>query len=262
MIPSTNIAGPRAWMSSYFAKNPAFFASKARGDRPVDFSHPRVAPGGVCLGVIHDAVVCCAAGHDDLARGILLVGERLIHEALDRFGARLERDFIDLDRPQMALARGLGSILAPDLFGALWPVPFDAFPRFIEADGRLLEEANAGRVLWALYAVFEGAEDQYQASRALKLRSHRDLRQEMAFVPALPDLFQGPDHSRWAEYEPILARWLNPILQTKSYASNFQDMMAGLLVLIWAKRRLGRLDRETVLASYFGETLSVSVVVE
>lgn len=262
MTQSAGHESPRHWMAAYFRKNSASLEGRSRGREAIDWRNPSALPGVICLGPIADAIISFGAREPVAAGRFLERGDWVLHQAVDLFGEASDRDAIDFDRPCIALASRLGAVLAPDVFGEPWPVPFDAFRRYIEADGRLLEETNAGRVLWALDAVLEGEAAEYDAARSLKVRSHRDLRDEMALVPSLWDLSRDPQHPQWAEYERILARWLNPLLRTTSYASNFQDMMAGLLALIWAKSRLGRLDRETLLATYFGETLSIPVPVE
>lgn len=262
MNPLERFASPRQWMALYYRDNESFLAGESQDYQPPTWDRPASLVGAMCTRPFRDSLSCLAASDSAVAARFLARGKWILDQALPRFGNDHSRDLIDLDRPRIALASRLGAVLAPDVFGEPWSIPFDAFRRYIEADGRLLEETNAGRVLWALDAVLEGEAAEYDAARSLKVRSHRDLRDEMALVPSLWDLSRDPQHPQWAEYERILARWLNPLLRTTSYASNFQDMMAGLLALIWAKSRLGRLDRETLLATYFGETLSIPVPVE
>ncbi|MFI5091377.1 MAG: hypothetical protein ACHP7P_15145 [Terriglobales bacterium] len=249
-------------MAFNFEKNRDLLSKLGDRRESIAWDAGTVLVGSICMGPVEYFLASHAAGDAALALRFLARGKWILDQAIPRFGGDVNRDPIDLDRPRMALASQLGSILAPDLFGDAWSVPFDAFPRYIEADGRLLEEANAGRILWAFFAAFEDSGDQYQTARVLRLRSHQDFREEMALVATLAELTEAPNHPQWVEYETILARWLNPILATKSYASNFQDMMAGLLSLVWVKHHLGRLDRETLLATYFGETLRVPIVVE
>jgi hypothetical protein len=105
-----------------------------------------------------------------------------------------------------------------------------------------------------------GAE--YARARDKKLRTHRDFREEMPLVHLLPELHERADHPGWAIYETVLARWLNPVLKTESYASNFRDEFAGVMSLLWARDHLKMLDRDTLLRTYFGETLSIPVPVE
>ncbi len=172
------------------------------------------------------------------------------------------RDEVTLDRPAIVLANRLGSVLAPDVFLEKWPVPFEAFPAYIRDGGRLLEEANAALFIWGVLGVFEGREDEFARAKRTKRGTHRDFREEMPIVPLLPELWGRPDHRGWAVYETVLARWLNPILTTESYASNFQSYFAGVMSLLWVRYHLKRLNRDTLLKTYFGETLSVPVPVE
>jgi len=140
-------------MVSYFDKNRLHLDERADKREAIAWGNPSALVGIICMGPVTDSLRCLAAGNEVFASRFLARGKWILDQAIPRFGGDVSRDLIDLDRPRVALASRLESILAPGLLADPWPVPFDAFPRFIEADGRLLEESNAGRVLWALEAV-------------------------------------------------------------------------------------------------------------
>jgi hypothetical protein len=248
-------------MRHYFEKNASFFEKKAVQPTPIDWSRPNVRVGLICLGSLEDVITSAAAGRTRLVDSFLAQAHRLISEAIVKFGAALERDEADLDRVAMSLASWLGHALSPSQFSDPWPVPFDAFPRYIQAGGAALEEQNAARVLWAILGIFEEKIGEYRAAHSLKLRVHRDFRDEVALLGRLEELRSTSEGPVWVEYERVLARWLNPTLETRSFASNFQNHIAAAMTLVWCKYHLRNSDKESVLSTYFGETLSVSVLV-
>lgn len=244
-------------MEHYFKKNVPFFEKRASSPPMIDWRGKNVMVASVCLGAVKNAVVCFAASRPELGENFLQQSQQLVSEAMSVFESARERDEVGLDRPAITLASRLAQALAPDLSIGKSPVPFEAFSTYIEAAGRLLEEVNAARVLWALFAVLEGRSDEYSRARDRKLRTHLDFREEMPLVHLLPELHERADHPGWARYETVFARWLNPVLTTDSYASNFRDEFAGVMSLLWARDHLKRLERETLLRTYFGETLTI-----
>lgn len=253
---------PRAWMVSSYQKNLNFFREKVAQDEPISWT-PNVMAGSVCLSAIEYAVTCFGAGDQEIATGLLARGRRIIKGARDYFGQASERDRINLDRPTIAIACRLGSILDSEGFGSDWAVPYDAFPPYIRSVGELgdVELQNAAKFLWALLAIFEEKPGEYRNALDLKMKKHRELRGEMELVPKLGRVVTSSADVGWSEYETVLARWLNPVIETESYAENFRGQFAAVLALVWCMYRLKRLDREALLKTYFGETVSIPVPV-
>ena len=250
----------RDWMCRYFARNEASF--EKRPTLEVDWERRNVMAGAICLGLIRDVVICTVAGSESLGDAILGRAEFLLRQALSRFGDAIDRDQIDLDRIELALTARLGAVFSPACFSeVLSEVPFDAFPRNLDAPGAKLEECNACRVLWALLALLEGNQEEYAAAKGAKMRVHSDLRAEMKLVSGLPDLVADAGCDDSSGFEDVLARRLNPLLKTTSYASNFQEVFAARLSRFWCKYHLKQLGRAALIGTYLGDTLSVPVTV-
>jgi hypothetical protein len=251
---------PRKWMKWYFERNEASYRHPPEGEE-VNWKNPLARIGSIVFRPVKDAIVCFAVDENSLATGFLSRGGHLLRQAVGFFGTAPDRDGSRLDRPTFAIVSRLGRVLSPDDFPAQWPVPFEAFRRYVEGEGGSPDEQNIAAILWALLGVFDELPAEYGAARELRLRVHAELRREMALGRILWGLARDPGDPQWAEYEAVLARWLNPILETGGVASNFQDHVAALMVLVWCRYHLKKLDRETVLGTYFGETLSVPVPV-
>ena len=249
---------PRAWMRGAFEKNRDFLAKERSAPLP-DWSRRSLLIGRLALGPIRDAVVCFAAGEEVLATKLLERGAQLIATGMAHFGSDIERDAIKRDRVELVLAANLGRTLCPEFYSSPPPVPFDAFPRYLDGDGAEPEEKSASRFFWGLLAVLERNDAEYEKARDLKVRTHPDLRAEAALISHLSELSANADHAVWRDYETVLARWLNPKLSTASDAYLFREDLAGALSLLWCRDRLRRLDRETLLCTYYGETLSIPV---
>jgi hypothetical protein len=252
-------SGVRDWMCWYFEKNEASFNQAPNLE--VNWDKRNVMAGAICLSLVRDFVICVAAGSESLGDAILGRAGILLRQAMARFGDAVDRDQIRLDRIELALAERLGAVFSPGASNEVHSVPFDAFPRYLEAPGINLEESNACRVLWALLAVLEGNQEEYEAARDAEVRVHSELRAEMKLVPTLPDLAADASCSGWSAFEEVLARWLNPVLKTTSYASNFQEPFAASMSLFWCKYHLTQLDRSTLIGTYLGEKTGIPVIV-
>ena len=254
---------PRAWMTWYFNKNAASLERDASkpDDLGVDWEHPDVLAGDLCLADVDRAIAAFAAGAPDTGEGLLDRTHHMATEGWTRLANATERDEIDLTRVDIVLTHRIGAVLAPERFTERWEVPFEAFPRYLKAKGSDLEVRNAVRVLWALLAVFEEGFEEWGAAMGFKLRAVASLRGEAELVPALARLCRTADDPLWADYERVLARWLNPVLLNIGVVALLRFQLATLLSLVWCKYHLGRLDRDTLLSTYFGETVSVPVVV-
>lgn len=251
-------------MIASYIKNRDSIATDATTVESLNWKKPHILIGGICLAAIEeDAVRCFAASDTPLAMASLERGRRLIDEAPVRHPDLPGRDFVSLDRIKVALADRVERVLRPAPLADASRVPFEAFERYLTGGKESrLEDDNACKILRALFAIFEERPDEYAAALSKKGRTHRDFREEMALLPELGRLANDRADEGWNRYESVMARWLNPILETDSDASLFQDELRGLLVLNWAKYRVGKLDRETVLSLYFGEGLGVPMAVE
>jgi hypothetical protein len=243
-----------------YQKNQEAFRKQLSEPDSVAWSGTGVMIGALCLHPIALAFTCYAAGDDALGDSMLQRSRARTEEAFHRFGASAEFDDMRLDRMQIALsdrvelAAGTGS----QPFGS---VPFDSVRTYFFDNGRVLEEKNAAQLYWAVFALLEGDHDQYRRALELKTRKHRDFVSELAMLPKLPDMLVSDAPEEWLPFEEVMSCWLNPTLLTDSFASNFQTDFAFLLSLFWCKYRLRSVDRDVLLRTYLGETLSVPVAV-
>ncbi len=247
---------PVDWWRRYYQKNKKYFLQEPGRLACLDWSKPGLMVGPICLGAVSDSIVCFAA--DDRATGesFLAINCQLIENAILHFGPMTELDEAGLVRVEISVAYQVARALYPSSSHALHSIPFDAFLRYMDARGSTLVEKNAAVVAWRLAGMLEGDLEQHAAACRVKPRGHRDLREEMAMSHSLPDLSADRSASGWESFRVILERWVDPQFDTDSYATNFQDLLAALLVLFWAKYRLGGIDRRNILDTYLGESLN------
>jgi len=253
---------PRDWMLWSYGRNRDGFRKEISEPDAVPWSTPGILIGALCLHPIINALICLAAGDGELGDAFLNRARARTDEAVSRFGANVELDQVALYRVQIVLSDRfeLAAGVAGHRTGTL-PVPYEAFHTYCADRNNLPEERNAAQFYWALFALFDGNEDELRSALATKSRKHPDFVNELALLPQLPAMIASDDAASWLPFEEVASRWLNPKLMTQSYACTFQNDFALLLSLIWTKYRLRSINRDTLLRTYLGETLSVPVPV-
>jgi hypothetical protein len=250
---------PREWMEASYNKNKKYLADKGLRQPSIDFSRYGLLIGKICLNPITQSMDCFAANDEVLGESLLNLAIKINNIVISKFGNTPSIDKEGLDRIEVAIANRMLLGLGVGDAVQKWDVPFDAFPSYISHSSRQPEERIAAQILWGLLGVFENKIDQYEKAIETSVKSHPDLNQEIDLLRLIVNLSSNPNDSNWSSFEKVLARWLNPILRLDSNATLFREDFAMVLVLFWCKFKAQRLDRDYILNTYFGETLTIRV---
>ncbi len=239
-----------------FARNRAFLEAQADSRRQPDPANTQSLIGATALGAFYNLTVIHAAGEADLFERALFTQAAWITRASDlHLGTP---DLPALDRLELALAYDLGCVLSPSLFPPR-PFAFSGLPDgLVEAhDGG--DARTALLCVWGFYATFRDRADQHSLATHHPLLCRRRLPLEVALLASIPAFIDNVRSPRWEDVRRLLERWLPPEGPYNTSADDHHSSMRAVLVLLWCRFRLLRLDSTALLETFLGHTFDGSL---